>query len=313
MTGAFVDGIRRVAAAPALLLGTGAFALPVVFLSGIFPWRSVHHLASNPPPNAFEAAVPLACAAAWAFLTGGVIERLARQRRVGGAGFFTACGVHVWRLIRLAVLAGVVHALLRGALHPWLLDAVLDALHRRPDGVLPETAVRRTLAGLTGALAAGVTVVFDYARVRTVVEDRRSTIGALLAAGRFVRRRPAAVAGLWLLNAALAGIVLAAHDLAAPDPGARNVAGVPDRTGPRRRATLRGAGGPRLPDGVLPGAAGPRHLRRAGQGSAARTRFRPARLTAPRRGAPRSARVWYKWDVSACRGDRPCMRFRNSS
>lgn len=220
MTGAFVDGIRRVAAAPALLLGTGAFALPVVFLSGIFPWRSVHHLASSPPPNAFEAAVPLACAAAWAFLTGGVIERLARQRRVGGAGFFTACGVHVWRLIRLAVLAGVVHALLRGALHPWLLDAVLDALHGRPDGVLPETAVRRTLSGLIGALAAGVTVVFDYARVRTVVEDRRSAIGALLAAGRFVRRRPAAVAGLWLLNAALAGIVLAAHDLAAPDPGA---------------------------------------------------------------------------------------------
>ena len=220
MTGAFVDGIRRVAAAPALLLGTGAFALPVVFLSGIFPWRSVHHLASSPPPNAFEAAVPLACAAAWTFLTGGVIERLARQRRVGGAGFFTACGVHFWRLIRLAVLAGVVYALLRGALHPWLLDAVLDALHGRPDGVLPETAVRRTLAGLIGVLAAGVTLVFDYARVRTVVEDRRSTIGALLAAGRFVRRRPAAVAGLWLLNAALAGVVLAAHDLAAPDPGA---------------------------------------------------------------------------------------------
>lgn len=220
MTGAFADGIRRVAAAPALLLGTGAFALPVVFLAGIFPWRSVHHLASNPPPNAAAAAGALACAAAWAFLTGGVVERLARQRRVGSAGFFTACGVHFWRLIRLAVLAGVALAILRGALHPWLLDAVLDALHRRPDGVLYETAVRHTLSGLLGALAAGVTVVFDYARVRTVVEDRRGTIGALLAAVRFVRRRPAAVAGLWLLNAALAGVVLAAHGLAAPDPGA---------------------------------------------------------------------------------------------
>ena len=45
-------------------------------------------------------------------------------------------------------------------------------------------------------------------------------VGALLAALRFVRRRPAAVVGLWLMNAALAAATLAAWTLAAPGPGA---------------------------------------------------------------------------------------------
>ena len=33
-------------------------------------------------------------------------------------------------------------------------------------------------------------MVFDYARIRIVVEDRRSAIGALVAGARFVRRHP---------------------------------------------------------------------------------------------------------------------------
>ena len=49
--------------------------------------------------------------------------------------------------------------------------------------------------------------MFLYARVRLVVEDRRSALGALLAGGRFIRRNPGAilvfllfVAAVWVAN-----------------------------------------------------------------------------------------------------------------
>ena len=49
-----------------------------------------------------------------------------------------------------------------------------------------------------------------------MVEDRRSAIGALLAALRFIVRRPAPVAGLWVLNAVLLALILAGCSLVAP-------------------------------------------------------------------------------------------------
>jgi hypothetical protein len=45
-------------------------------------------------------------------------------------------------------------------------------------------------------------LVFDYARIRIVVEDRRSALGALAAAIRFVRRHPGGAVRLYLVNAA---------------------------------------------------------------------------------------------------------------
>ena len=62
-------------------------------------------------------------------------------------------------------------------------------------------------------------MLFDYVKIRTVVEDRRSILGALLAAGRFVRRRPGATVGLYLLSSLLFLLVLAAYAAVAPGAG----------------------------------------------------------------------------------------------
>ncbi len=43
-------------------------------------------------------------------------------------------------------------------------------------------------------------MIFDYAKIRLVVEDRRSALGALSAAMRFVWRRRGRVAALYALN-----------------------------------------------------------------------------------------------------------------
>jgi hypothetical protein len=60
-------------------------------------------------------------------------------------------------------------------------------------------------------------LVFDYARIRTVVEDRHSAIGALVAGARFVRRHPATLK-LYMINGV--GFVVLALVYGMVSPGA---------------------------------------------------------------------------------------------
>ena len=62
-------------------------------------------------------------------------------------------------------------------------------------------------------------MLFDYAKVRLVVEDRRSALAALAAALSFITRNPGAVLGLYALNALVFVLVLAAWALLAPGAG----------------------------------------------------------------------------------------------
>jgi hypothetical protein len=122
----------------------------------------------------------------WLFVSGGVLDRLARGRVVRGPAFFAACGTYWFRFVRLAALA----AALYGAL-VWAFD--------------PESADWSGLA-LFLLSATLVNIVVDFAKVRMVVEDRRSVVSALAAGFRFVRRRWWPVAVLYASN----GLVLAA-------------------------------------------------------------------------------------------------------
>ena len=241
--GAFLDGIRRVAAAPLLLCLLNGVALAValamgspapavcssgveavrttggglvgathaVDLSGLAAVVALGSLIGGWPP-AGAVGLALAGMVFWTFLAGGTLDRLARQRRMGGAGFLAACRHHFWPLIRLALLAGALQWVLLGVLQPWLSSDPPGA-----SGPVPSNRAYLWLAlhWLLGAGRTAIGLVVDYARVRAVVEDRRSAIGALLAALRFMARRPAAIAVLWLLNAALFALLLAACSLLA--------------------------------------------------------------------------------------------------
>ena len=70
-----------------------------------------------------------------------------------------------------------------------------------------------------GLLLAAVNMLFDYTKVRAVVEDRRSMIGAVAAAARFLKRNAAAAVTLYFLNGLLFVAVLALYALAAPGAG----------------------------------------------------------------------------------------------
>ena len=154
--------------------------------------------------------------AAWTFLVGGVIDRLARQRRIGSHGFFAACGTHFFRFCRLGVVAGVTYWALFGPIHSWLFDDVFVFLTH--DLTVERTAfvILLSLYAVFLLLLLAVNMVFDYAKVRAVVEDRRSMVGAVLAAVRFIRRRPVDTIGLYLLNTSGFIIVLMLYATVAP-------------------------------------------------------------------------------------------------
>ena len=154
MAHAFKDGFARAAAAPAIMAGT----LAVIWLLSL------------PLPDAeFEGAAALratlAAVAIWAFAWGGILDRYARNRPTRGRGFFGACGAHFPALLRLG-----------------LAMLLLDAAAARAVG---DDA--RAIVGVA------VGMVATFARIRIVVEDRRSALGATLGALRFLRRNPAGV------------------------------------------------------------------------------------------------------------------------
>jgi hypothetical protein len=157
----------------------------------------------------------------WSFLSGGVIDRLARGRRTRAHHFFAAAGVHFWRFLRLGIVALLVYSLLFGWVHPWLFEDLYGRL--TGDLTVERTALLIRLAGyvIFGALLIFFNVVFDYARFRIVVEDRRSAIGAIAASWGFFRRHFARVIALYLLNGAAFAVLAAAYGLLSPGaPGA---------------------------------------------------------------------------------------------
>jgi hypothetical protein len=79
--------------------------------------------------------------------------------------------------------------------------------------------VRLLLYILFGSLLAVCNLLFDYTKIRLVMEDRRSVFGAVRAAGRFIGRDWRGCAGLYAIDMALLAVVFAAYALVAPGAG----------------------------------------------------------------------------------------------
>jgi hypothetical protein len=159
----------------------------------------------------------------WAFLAGGIIDRYARGRPTRAHGFFAASGVFFFRFLRLAVIMALVYCLLFVYVHYYLFDRFFPYVTRDVDVERTALVWRVTLYALFGALLIVTTMVFDYAKIRAVVEDRRSMIGAFGAAMRFVSRHPAGTVALYLLNGLCFVLVLALYWLVAPGAGTTGV------------------------------------------------------------------------------------------
>jgi hypothetical protein len=155
----------------------------------------------------------------WTFLAGGILDRYARNRPVRTAAFFSACGVYFFRFLRLAVFAGIGYLFLFGPFHRWLFDQFYPWATREWTVERNAFLLRLALYLVFGGALVSFNLWLDYARVRAVVEDRRSMIGALVAACRFVRRHPARTVGLYLADSLLFVAVVAVYAAFASDAG----------------------------------------------------------------------------------------------
>jgi len=164
------------------------------------------------------AAAGFTYAIVWLILAGGILDRYARNRKVGSFAFFSACGGYFARFARLAIVAGLAYVALFAWLHGWLFDGIYPRVTANWTVEWHAFALRVSLYCLFGAALCLCNLVFDYAKVRIVVEDRRSVVGATIGALRFVRRRPGVLA-LYLIDGCCFAVVMTAYALAAP--GAR--------------------------------------------------------------------------------------------
>ena len=173
-------------------------------------------LLDNAPLLTTIAGVTGAWLVVWSFLSGGIIDRLARNRATRARGFFAACGAHCPAIARLGIIALIGYGLIFGWLHPLLFDVTYPRVTHDISSERTAFAIRSALYAVLLVALVAVNVIIDYARIRIVVEDRRSAIGAVLAGARFVRRNVAAASALYLMNAVLFLGVVAVYALAAP-------------------------------------------------------------------------------------------------
>jgi hypothetical protein len=168
--------------------------------------------------------VPIAAAlglylAGWAFLSGGILDRYARRRPIRVYGFFGTSGAYFFRFLRLAAIGGLVYWWLFSYVHPWLFDDLFVNLTRGMSVERTALAVRLLFYTIFGFLLLATNLVVDYTKVRIVVEDRYSVLGALAAALRFVRHHPRKVIGLYAMNSLAFLVLLAVWALLAPGAG----------------------------------------------------------------------------------------------
>jgi hypothetical protein len=113
----------------------------------------------------------------------------------------------------------IVYAFLFGATHAWLFDRLYPRMIHEVSVERTAFLARVALYLVFGVLVAACSIIFDYAKVRAVVEDRRSMLGAINAAIGFISRNYAAAVTLFLLDVLLFAAVVGAYAVIAPGAG----------------------------------------------------------------------------------------------
>ena len=199
--------------------GLGATFVPAI-IGFAAVMKNIASVADKPPIPTVISLVVISYMTLSLFLAGGILDRLARDRALGAGAFFSACGVYFVRFIRLGIVMAVVYGVLFGPYHSWLFDAVYPAL-------IADLTVERTAFFIRSALYAAfalplfaANMLFDYAKIRAVIEDRRSMLGALAASWRFIARNAMAVSGVYAINALVFLVVAGLYYLIAPGASA---------------------------------------------------------------------------------------------
>jgi len=159
----------------------------------------------------------------WMFLLGGILDRFARRESsFSMQRFFGAASRYFPRFLLLAILAGVLYALVYAVISPWMFSFLVDATR--------DVTAEQTIFFLTASaylivlfLMVVVNMAFDYAKILTVLNDHRNMITAALFGFRFIWSHPGKTFGLYC-TLGLAGLsFLGMYSLVAPGAGQTSV------------------------------------------------------------------------------------------
>ncbi|HWQ35224.1 MAG TPA: hypothetical protein VNQ79_20430 [Blastocatellia bacterium] len=133
------------------------------------------------------------------FFAGGILEVLGSgDGRFSARRFWAGCGAYFGRFFRLLVVSLIFYGL---AYVIYLLLGPSGAAAHQATAYQP-IAVRNWLANAALALMFGfVSLIFDYAKISTVVNDRRRMFREAVSAARFALKHFLSVCGLYLLIA----------------------------------------------------------------------------------------------------------------
>lgn len=165
----------------------------------------------------------------WAFLLGGILGRLALQqthphRRMGLEQFAGVGGRYFVRFCGLAVLSGVLYFLVY-RLGRWLVQMI----KAQTENVTEERTVLllvMTVSVLVVFLLNCVRMVFDYAKIATVLDDQSNVFKGAWAGFRMVLRHPFATLALYFTGGTLAMLLLVAYASVAPGAGPSTFLGI---------------------------------------------------------------------------------------
>ncbi len=194
---------------------------PAAFLDNLEAWFSGELFTASPS----LVALGVLYALLWSLMSGGILYRLVHHDRAFSLRALLSRGADYFpRFVRLMALTGVLYyAVYRfsGWLFPKLADMMRDVTVEKT--VL---AVYMIAALLVLALLTLVKLISDYAKVATVLGERRSMLLAALHGLRFVLRHPLRTFGAYA-TIAIAGLVaLALYAQVAPGQGQASMTAV---------------------------------------------------------------------------------------
>jgi hypothetical protein len=160
----------------------------------------------------------------WALFVGGILDRFSHPGFFGLSRFFSAGGRFFFRFLRLAVLAGVFYYLVY-ELARWLFEKIGDWTQ---DVTVERTVLIYVLLGTAVVvfLLTLVNAAFDYAKIATFVEDRRSMLLAALRGIRFVLSNPAKTLGFYYALGIMGVLLLGLYAFVAPGAAQSTTTGV---------------------------------------------------------------------------------------
>ncbi|MGB2986316.1 MAG: hypothetical protein WBE26_10575 [Phycisphaerae bacterium] len=144
------------------------------------------------------------------FLVGGIITTLTAEHRVSLRRFFYNASRYFGRYLRLFVLLGIVIGLIFTAYGTWVNEYVED-LQKDAMTDMASFLWRGLAVVVLLVFISLVLMVFDYAKIRTVVDGRRSMFLAAVTAFGFSLRRPLRTVSLFYLNLVIVVLLFAIY------------------------------------------------------------------------------------------------------